>query len=345
MMKVWLDLFIQVFIRTHYPVVVRRIKKERELGLSSRKYTLADVREVGYKKRDAWWTVLLVDPIAARLIVPIANYTRLTPNQISIIAFFLGLGAAYSFYVGSYTALLIGALLYHFSFILDCIDGKIARLKGTGTIFGMWLDYTLDRVRVAICAVALLYGQFVRTEEMFYLYLILLVVLLDMMRYMNALHVFKMRQEMRKQIRRLKKRLQLLQEGLYPEKEQEYEDKETEQPLYKKKVDLQQEFKSKFTWFMKVREFLINKRIRVHLFSGIEYQMFIFIIGPIIGLIPETIIVSSVIFALFELAIMYKLWLSTKDFNKEKGILQEEIAIAEAELPPEKLAELEAAHN
>lgn len=317
-------------------------KKERELDLSSRKYTLTDVREVGYKKVDAWWTVLLVDPIASRLIVPIANYTRLTPNQISILAFLLGLGAAYSFYIGSYTALVIGALLYHFSFILDCIDGKIARLKGTGTIFGMWLDYTLDRVRVAICAVALLYGQFVQTEEMFYLYLILLVILLDMMRYMNALHVFKMRQEMKKQINRSKKRLQLLQGDQYSEDDLENEE---EQPLFKKKIDLQQEFKSKFTWFMKLRDFFINKRIRMHLFSGIEYQMFIFIIGPIIGFIPETIIVSSIIFALFELAIMYKLWLSTKDFKKEIGILQEEIATAEAALPPEKLAELEAAHN
>ena len=94
------------------------------------KYTLSDVHST-YKAKDAWWTVLLVDPIASRLVVPVANYTNITPNQISAVSFVVGMFAAYSFYVGSAEALLVGAILYHISFILDCMDGKIARLKGT----------------------------------------------------------------------------------------------------------------------------------------------------------------------------------------------------------------------
>ena len=85
----------------------------------------------------------------------------------------------------------------------------------------------------------------------------------------------------------------------------------------KKRVDLQQAFKSKFSWYLKVRDVLLRHRIRMHLFSGIEFQMFIFIIAPIIGFIPEIILASSILLFLFELSIIYKLWLSTKDFEKE----------------------------
>jgi hypothetical protein len=40
------------------------------------------------------------------------------------------------------------------------MDGKIARLKGTGTVLGGWLDYVFDRVRVLTCTLTLMWGQF-----------------------------------------------------------------------------------------------------------------------------------------------------------------------------------------
>jgi len=81
-------------------------------------------------------------------------------------------------------------------------------------------------------------------------------------------------------------------------------------------VDLNQNFKSRFVLYLRVRSWLEKHRVRPHLFSGIEYQMFIFIIGPLVGLIVEMVIISSVLLLIFELAILYKLWLSTLDFKK-----------------------------
>lgn len=306
--------------------------------MATSKFTLQDVRQA-YKSRDAWWTVLLVDPIASRMIVPIANHTKITPNQLSVLAFILGLGSAYSFYLGTYGALVCGALLYHLSFILDCMDGKVARLKGTGTVFGMWVDYTLDRVRVIICAIALTVGQVNQTGHYSYLYLAFIIISLDTVRYMNALHLYKIRREMKRRIKLAKKALLTTNQGsddfelndtinLTQVDDTEHaegnvdtlEQVEAEPP--KARVDLQQEFKSHFGYYLKIRDWLENKRIRSHLFSGIEYQMFIFIIAPIIGFIPETVLVSSIVLFLFEAAIIYKLWLSTKDFQKEMKILQ-----------------------
>nr|WP_308210023.1 CDP-alcohol phosphatidyltransferase family protein [Actinomadura madurae] len=119
-------------------------------------FTLDDVRQRTYKARDAWWTVLLVDPLASRLVRFTANRTRVTPNQLTVAALILGLGAGACFAVASWPWLLAGAVLYHLSFTLDCMDGKIARLKGTGSVFGAWLDYIFDRVRVLACAIALM---------------------------------------------------------------------------------------------------------------------------------------------------------------------------------------------
>lgn len=162
---------------------------------------LAEVRRITEKKRDAWWTVLLVDPVATPLVRLTAMRTRITPNQITWGAFVLGLVSAACFAFGDWRWLIIGALVYHLSFILDCMDGKVARLTGQGSVFGAWLDFIFDRIRVALCGVALMAGQYDRTGDTVYIWLALAVVGLDTLRYINSLEIFKIRYNMRKQIK------------------------------------------------------------------------------------------------------------------------------------------------
>jgi hypothetical protein len=66
-----------------------------------------------------------------------------------------------------------------------------------------------------------------------------------------------------------------------------------------------------------LREALAPRRVRAHLFSGIEYQMFIFIIGPLLDAVAALIVVSSAMLLTFELLIVYRLLLSTKEFERE----------------------------
>jgi phosphatidylglycerophosphate synthase len=155
-------------------------------------YSLDDVRAT-LKPRDSWWTVLLVDPFAIRLTRFTANRTPLTPNEVTVCAFILGLASATCFALNH---LIAGALLYHCSFILDCVDGKLARLKGEGSPFGGWLDYMLDRVKVACCAAALAGGQYVVTGDHRYLVVGVALVLMELFRYMNVLQVGKARRTM-----------------------------------------------------------------------------------------------------------------------------------------------------
>ncbi|MFE9254313.1 CDP-alcohol phosphatidyltransferase family protein [Streptomyces sp. NPDC006879] len=295
------------------------------------KLSLKAVQKLTCKKRDAWWTVLLVDPVATRLVCLLARWNFVTPNRVTWAALFVGLGSAGFFLKGDYLSLCIGAGLYHISFILDCIDGKLARLKGNGTVFGGWLDYVFDRIRVLFCALALMGGQFLRTEEPIYLLAALVVVFLDMLRYVDALQIYKMRMSMRAKIEAVTLARQAA-EGVQDEEQKVVfmEDLLRENPLMEAKVlqeqavqteqseviDLHAQFRDRFPWYARFRYALLRSRIRPHLISGIEFQMFIFIVGPLIGRVLLTTAVSAVLLGAFELVIMFKFWLSTRDFTR-----------------------------
>ncbi|MBW5422507.1 CDP-alcohol phosphatidyltransferase family protein [Streptomyces sp. BG9H] len=317
---------------------------------------LAEVRRITQKKRDAWWTVLLVDPVATPLVRSTAMRTRITPNQITWGAFLLGLGSAACFALGDWKWLALGAVVYHLSFILDCMDGKIARLTGQGSVFGAWLDFVFDRIRVMVCGVALMGGQYDRTGDTLYIWLALAVVALDTLRYINSLEIFKIRHSMRKQIKsrmRAARRAQnqaelafmedLLRDNPSADIEQDLQraageaaydvepaegtgaDGEAAPAAPRPQViDLHQEFRRKFPAYLRARSFLLRHRIRAHLVSGIEFQMGVFMIGPLFDVVVPATIVSGALLLVFELAIIYKLLLSTRDFTRTIDSFEEQ---------------------
>lgn len=315
---------------------------------------LDEVRRITQKKRDAWWTVILVDPVATPLVRWTAMRTRITPNQITWGAFLLGLVSAAFFAMGDWQWLVVGAVVYHFSFILDCMDGKVARLTGTGSVFGAWLDFVFDRIRVMACAVALMGGQFHRTGDAFYIWAAVAVVALDTLRYINGLEIFKIRHTMRKQIKvrmRAARRAEneaelafmedLLRDNPEADIEQDLQKTQSEQGIQqapevpaaapgRQVIDLHQEFRGKFPAYLRARSFLLRHRIRTHLVSGIEFQMGVFMIGPLFDVVLPATIVSGALLLVFELAIIYKLLLSTRDFTRTIDSFEERKVLAAA---------------
>ncbi|WP_433172170.1 CDP-alcohol phosphatidyltransferase family protein [Actinoallomurus sp. CA-150999] len=289
------------------------------------KFTLEEVKSRTFKARDAWWTVFLVDPLAGRLVVGTANRTSITPNQITWGALFLGLGSAGCFLMADWKWLVVGALLYHLSFVLDCMDGKIARLKGNGTVLGGWLDYVFDRVRVLTCTLALMWGQYRATDKELYLLLGVAVVFLDMLRYVDALQVAKVRRQMRgeltKAIEETASHTPVFAEDLL--REDPDLDPDEIKARTAEVIDLQQEFRSRFAWYIRVRDWLRDHRVRTHLISGIEFQMAVFIIGPLVNQIVPVTIGAAALLLVFEFAIMYKLWLSSRDFTRALAEIQD----------------------
>jgi len=277
--------------------------------------TLDEIRTRTYKRRDAWWTVWLVDPLASRLVWLVAPWRWVTPNRLTTAAFVVGAGSAAAFWQGTYGWLLAGALLFHLSFVLDCMDGKIARLNGTGSVFGAWLDYVFDRLRVAACVVGLFGGQYMRTDNFVYIWLGGVVVFLDMFRYLNALQMGKVKTDMKTN----------LAAARGPEATVSFvEDTTTEHPVGAAAaegeddvVDVYGDFRSRFGLFVRIRNVLIRQRIRAHVISGIEFMMFVFIVGPVLDRVVGITVIAAVLLGAFELLLIYKLWTATKTYERK----------------------------
>ncbi|SCL31004.1 CDP-alcohol phosphatidyltransferase [Micromonospora rhizosphaerae] len=280
---------------------------------------LQEIRDRTYKDRDAWWTVWLVDPVASRLVRLVAPYRWITPNRLTTAAFLLGLAAAACFALQDYPWLVAGAVLFHLSFVIDCMDGKVARLNGTGSVFGAWLDYVFDRLRVLVCTIALMAGQFQRTGDLTYLWVGGGVIFLDMFRYLNALQIGKVKDQMRAELSALQG-----EGGVRPAFVEETVQQQPvgaatadqlaagERPV----VDVYGDFRTRFGLFVRFRNALVRQRIRAHVVSGIEFQMAVFIIGPLTGFIIGSAVVAGGLVVAFELLLIYKLRAATRSFTR-----------------------------
>jgi phosphatidylglycerophosphate synthase len=82
----------------------------------------------------------------AFLFVKATYSTNLTPDQVSVAALLIGSTSGVMFGFGEFTFLLIGALMYFTSNVLDCADGQIARLKKNGTKVGRIVDGFVDYI-------------------------------------------------------------------------------------------------------------------------------------------------------------------------------------------------------
>jgi hypothetical protein len=194
--------------------------------------------------------------------------------------------------------------------VVDCMDGKVARLNGNGSLFGQWFDFVFDRLKAFVCAVALFGGQYAATGRTVFLWLLAVIIFLDLFRYLNGSQIGKVRMEMRDR----------LAEARGPVAGNESDDDEADRrstgPLSAKR---------------RVGQWLRDRRIRTHLFSGIEFEMFVFIVAPLTGLIIEVSVASGVLLLMFEFWLVVKLFQQTRIFPAQ-------LAEAEAEARAEAAA-------
>jgi hypothetical protein len=118
----------------------------------------------GAKKSDYWWTVLFTDPIAIPLVRLLARRRWMTPDQVSILAAVLGLAVGPVLGIGTRVSFIAGGLLFQIAFIVDCVDGKLARALGTTSTRGESLDVLGDSIRRASASLGLIVGIW-RLEE------------------------------------------------------------------------------------------------------------------------------------------------------------------------------------
>jgi len=99
-----------------------------------------------------FWTNQICRRIAAVLVI-IINPTPITPNIVTVVSFAVNMAANYHLLNNQ---LGMAALLYFFTYVLDCADGQLARLRDIVSNFGTFFDPVLDGLKDLITFLVLI---------------------------------------------------------------------------------------------------------------------------------------------------------------------------------------------
>jgi phosphatidylglycerophosphate synthase len=112
-------------------------------------------KDKSQKKVDDVYALVFARPVSKR-ISDILYGTKVTPNQISVIGVLLGILSAVFILTGNF---IIAALVLYLSFVADCVDGELARLRNQFTKTGFWLESSLDSLSLLVPLVAVGYAS------------------------------------------------------------------------------------------------------------------------------------------------------------------------------------------
>ncbi len=113
----------------------------------------------------------------ARFILPWLLMRPISPNQITIFSFFVGLLAVGGFAHGSYAASVAAALLLPLILVLDCLDGAVARLKFQESPLGAFLDIHGDTVLNLLLFLGIVIGCYRASGQPFFVFLGILIII------------------------------------------------------------------------------------------------------------------------------------------------------------------------
>ncbi|MFU8852237.1 DUF5941 domain-containing protein [Micromonospora sp. SL1-18] len=109
------------------------------------------------KERDDFFTTFFVSTWSP-YVTKITARLRLSPTAVTMLSVAFAVAAAVLFGVGERPALVAGAVLLYLGFVLDCVDGQLARYTRQFSAWGGWLDTMADRAKEYLVYAGLGYG-------------------------------------------------------------------------------------------------------------------------------------------------------------------------------------------
>ncbi len=95
----------------------------------------------------------------------VVDWPFLTPNRLTALSFATGLAAGVCILAAEPIYFFIAAFLINFSHVLDCMDGQMAKYRGTSSRFGNYFDKVTDQVKVFVWFAAASYASFNQTQS------------------------------------------------------------------------------------------------------------------------------------------------------------------------------------
>ncbi|MBM0236768.1 CDP-alcohol phosphatidyltransferase family protein [Micromonospora sp. ATA32] len=142
-------------------LVARRVTDRA--GLAAAEAALGGVDEdaaelrLSVKERDDFFATFLVSTWSPHLVRAAARI-GLGPTAITVLSVLFAVTAAVLFGIGGRSALVGGAVLLYLGFVLDCVDGQLARYTRDFSAWGGWLDTMADRAKEYLVYAGLGFG-------------------------------------------------------------------------------------------------------------------------------------------------------------------------------------------
>ncbi|MGN9774588.1 DUF5941 domain-containing protein [Micromonospora sp. H33] len=142
-------------------LVAHRIADAAELAAAEAAVAAVDEDRaelrLSVKERDDFFTTYFVSTWSP-YVTKAAARLGLSPTTVTMISVAFAVAAALLFGAVGRPALVTGAVLLYLGFVLDCVDGQLARYTRTFSAWGGWLDTMADRAKEYVVYAGLGYG-------------------------------------------------------------------------------------------------------------------------------------------------------------------------------------------
>lgn len=107
-------------------------------------YSIKTIKEIGQNpavnnRSESWYGKYFIRTIS-KYFTFIFLKTSITANHITFLSIICGVLGSLFLMIGLPLYFFVGALFFHLGFILDCVDGEVARIKKQQSIKGIYLD-------------------------------------------------------------------------------------------------------------------------------------------------------------------------------------------------------------
>jgi len=91
----------------------------------------------------------------ANLLLRLIYQSNITPNKVTLFSIIIGITSGIAF---AFKFTFVGLFLFTFAYILDCLDGQLARFNNSHSKFGLFFDNTRYRIAETAVLVGLSYS-------------------------------------------------------------------------------------------------------------------------------------------------------------------------------------------
>jgi len=124
-------------------------------------------------KNDEWWSSFVSSPLAIAVNYAVVDIKWITPNLITLFSFITALVSVLFIFVGGRVNFIIAVLLIQWSYVLDCMDGQMARYRQTTSLTGNFFDKLTDHLQISIWFGSIGYAAYAQSQNVLPLFLAL----------------------------------------------------------------------------------------------------------------------------------------------------------------------------